>query len=131
MKRITGLAAGAAAVIAMAVSVPGVSATGAVDAGKGTEHAQKVRKLSGSVGPSFTISMNRSSTRAGVYDITVVDNSSMHNFHFKGPGVDKKTKVRFVGTKVWHVRLKEGRYTFNCDVHPDTMNGRLRVTARP
>jgi plastocyanin len=42
----------------------------------------------------------------------------MHNFHLKGPGVNKQiTSVAFVGTKTVTVKLTKGKYTYVCDPH--------------
>ena len=49
--------------------------------------------LSASVGPGFSISMSSSSVTAGTYTINVSDQSSAHNFHLSGPGVDQATSV--------------------------------------
>jgi hypothetical protein len=84
--------------------------------------------LSGSVGPGFTISMSASSVTAGNYTINVTDSSSMHNFHFSGPGVDKSTSINGMGSTSWSVTLQAGTYSFQCDAHPDSMNGSLSVT---
>jgi plastocyanin len=113
---------------AAAAAVRHVSATAAADT-KAAHPVPKVRKLTGTVGPSFEISMSRSRTVRGMYDITVRDRSNAHNFHLTGPGVDKKTLVGRTVTKVWHVRLRVGTYRFQCDIHPTQMFGRIRVVA--
>ena len=59
----------------------------------------------------------------------VQDESSAHNWHISGPGVDKETSVSGTGKTVWRVRLRVGTYTIRCDVHPSTMRTTLRVTA--
>lgn len=41
-------------------------------------------KLSGTVGPGFTISMAKKPTKAGKYTLVVSDKSSIHNFHLNG-----------------------------------------------
>ncbi|MDQ3664344.1 MAG: hypothetical protein M3353_06750 [Actinomycetota bacterium] len=51
----------------------------------------------------------------------------MHNWHIQGPGVDRKTRVAFVGTKRFTITVTDGRYDIQCDMHPTTMNTRLRV----
>jgi hypothetical protein len=91
--------------------------------------------LRGTTGPGFTISVKRSGTlvkklKAGTYRIVVADKSSIHNFHLFGPGVNKKTTVPFVGTRTWTVKLKAGKYTFQCDIHAAVgMKGTFRVVA--
>jgi plastocyanin len=90
-------------------------------------------KLSGTTGPGFTITLKSAgkavkTLKAGSYTIVVADKSSIHNFHVFGPGVNKKTTVPFVGTKTWTVRLKPGKYTFQCDIHAAVgMKGTFRV----
>jgi plastocyanin len=90
----------------------------------------KVRTISGTVGPGFTISMSKARTHVGMYTVTIHDKSSFHNFHLTGPGsVNRKTGVSFVGTVTWQVRLRAGTYKFQCDVHPDMMHGKLTTFA--
>jgi plastocyanin len=89
-------------------------------------------KLTATVGPGFTISLKKGTTRVtklkpGTYAITVKDLSDIHNFRLKGPGVNKATSVDAVGTKVWTVKLRAGRYIFVCDPHEITMKGAFRV----
>ena len=67
--------------------------------------------------------------KAGRYTITVSDKSSIHNFHLKGPGLNKEiTTVGFVGTKTVILTLKKGKYTFVCDPHFTSMHGSFTVT---
>jgi plastocyanin len=90
--------------------------------------------LKGTVGPGFTITLKNaagkrvSTLKAGLYVIKVADKSGIHDFHLKGPGVNKRiTTVGFVGTKTFTVRLKKGRYTYVCDPHASSMHGSFRV----
>ena len=91
-------------------------------------------KLTGTVGPGFTISMKRlgkpfKTIKAGTYSITVADKSGIHNFHLRGPKVNKEvTQVGFVGTKTVIVKFLKGKYTFICDPHFTTMKGSFKVT---
>ena len=64
---------------------------------------------------------------AGVYEITVRDLSAFHNFHLRGPGVDRSTSIETTGTQTWTVVLTDGVYTFVCDPHASTMNGAFSV----
>jgi hypothetical protein len=91
-----------------------------------------VPKLVGTVGPGFTITLKKGSTKvtklkAGKYSITVSDLSSSHNFHLSGPGVNKKTSVGGTGKTTWIVTLQKGKtYRFKCDIHP-FMNGSFKT----
>jgi plastocyanin len=94
-----------------------------------------LKRLTASVGPGFSISLKTTAGKraarvaAGRYRITVRDRSANHNFHLVGPGVNKKTSVRFRGTRTWTVRFQKGkRYRFRCDPHAARMKGRLRAT---
>jgi plastocyanin len=90
--------------------------------------ATNANKLTGTVGPGFTISMSKKTVKAGAYTITIHDKSNIHDFHLTGPGVNKTTSVSGVGTKTWKVRLKKGTYKFVCDPHKTIMHGVLKVT---
>ncbi len=83
-------------------------------------------KLTGTVGPGFTISMKKP-TKAGKYTLVVSDKSSIHNFHLKGPGVNVKTTVPATGKKTFTVTVKKGKYTFLCDPHPTSMKGSFTI----
>jgi plastocyanin len=83
--------------------------------------------LAGSVGPGFEISMDQTDVAAGTYTLTVDDQSTSHNFHLTGLGVDVSTEVGEEGTKTFTVDLQAGTYTFVCDPHSSSMNGTLTV----
>jgi plastocyanin len=91
--------------------------------------------LVGEVGPGFTIEVKKGgkdlkTIKAGTYRIKVEDKSSSHDFHLKGPGLNKKTSVAFKGATTWTIKLKPGRYTYQCDPHAALgMKGSFRVTA--
>ena len=79
-------------------------------------------KLVGTVGPdsSFAIKLTKAGKKVtklkpGKYTIVIKDTASIHNFHLKGPGLNKKTSVSGKGTTTWKVTLKKGKYTFLCD----------------
>ena len=90
--------------------------------------------LKGEDGPGYTIEVTKAgkdvkTLRHGTYRIVVEDKASIHNFHLIGPGVNKKTGVGFKGKQTWTVRLKKGRYTYQCDPHASSgMKGSFRVT---
>jgi plastocyanin len=91
--------------------------------------------LKGEVGPGFKIEVEKGgkdlkTIKAGTYKIKVEDKSSIHNFHLIGPGLNKKTSVSFKGETTWTIKLKAGRYTYQCDPHAASgMKGHFRVTA--
>jgi len=92
-------------------------------------------QLVGTVGPGYTIkiTMNGKAARtlkAGTYTLVVHDRSANHDFHFFGPGINKKvTSVSFIGSKTLTVTLEKGKYTFQCDPHVALgMKGTLRVS---
>jgi hypothetical protein len=91
-------------------------------------------RLSGRVGPGKAITLTNAAgkraarLKAGRYRITVRDLSAAENFHLTGPGVNRKTGVRFKGTMTWAVTLKAGRYTYRSDASKN-VKGSLVVTA--
>lgn len=91
------------------------------------------RRLNATVGPGFRISLRTLAgsvvrrVRAGLFTLVVRDRSRIHNFHLVGPGVNRRTGVRFTGTARWRVRFRAGAtYRFVCDPHARTMRGTLR-----
>ena len=89
--------------------------------------------LNGTVGPGFTITLKQngqkvSKLKAGKYVFKIADKSSIHNFHLKGPGVNKLTSVGKTGTTTWTLTLKKGKYTFVCDPHASLMKGSFTVS---
>jgi plastocyanin len=114
-----------------------VSAVGVVVAALGSSGAAaapaQTTMLHARVGPSFTISLSTAAgapvTRLdpGTYVIQVDDMSEEHNFHLRGPGVDRATEIGDVGTQQWTVTLQDGTYTFVCDPHQGEMRGSFAV----
>ena len=105
----------------------------AVVGATGNAGTAKSAGLVGEVGPGFSIEVNKGGKdlekiKAGTYTIKVEDKSSSHNFHLKGPGINKSTAVGFVGSKTWTVTLKAGKYTYVCDPHASFMKGSFTVT---
>jgi plastocyanin len=94
----------------------------------------RVTTLIATVGPGPTISLRTRSgrrvsrVRRGRYRIVVRDRSAMHNFHLRGPGVNKRTTVGFRGSRTWTLTLRRGIYRFVCDPHAARMRGSFRVT---
>ena len=90
--------------------------------------------LTGTVGPGFTITLTKGGTKvttlkAGTYRLVVKDRSAIHDFHLKGPGIDRRfTGVAFVGTKTFPtVKLTKGIYTYVCTPHKLSMHGKFTV----
>lgn len=90
--------------------------------------------LIGSVGPGFEISLQTedgqdvTTLAAGSYTVEINDQSSAHNFHLTGQGVDTTTTVAEVTEVTWEVDLQAGTYDFVCDPHASSMNGSFEVT---
>ena len=127
MQRIIMLAAVAAAALVVA-GCGGGSSSSSSSSSAAAPAASGGNTLAGTVGPGFTISLDKTSVPAGSYTLTVDDKSDAHNFHFMGDGVDVKTEVAEVGTKTFQITLKAGTYKFQCDPHASSMNGTLTVT---
>jgi plastocyanin len=95
----------------------------------------KTPMLTGEVGPGFSVEVKKAgkdlkTIKAGTYRIKVEDKASIHNFHLLGPGLNKKTGVSFKGETTWTIKLKPGRYTYQCDPHAASgMKGHFKVTA--
>jgi len=111
----------AAAVVAALIAVPAYASSSAVT-------------LKGEVGPGFSIDVEKAgkdlkTVKAGTYKIKVEDKSSIHNFHLTGPGLNRKTSVSFKGETTWTIKLKPGKYTYQCDPHASSgMKGTFKVT---
>src|SRR5262245_57423278 len=94
---------------------------------------QAATKLTGTVGPGFTISLKKNGVKVtkltpGSYTFVVSDKSGIHNFQLKGPGISKEiTSVSFVGTKTVTLTLKAGTYTYVCVPHQSVMHGSFKV----
>ena len=103
-------------------------------AATGNAGTAKSAGLVGEVGPGFSIEVSKSGKdlekiKAGTYTIKVEDKSSSHNFHLKGPGLNKSTTVAFKGDQSWKIKLKPGTYTYQCDPHASSgMKGTFKVT---
>src|SRR6476659_4546563 len=98
------------------------------------EATSSVTKLTGTVGPGFTITLKKGTAKvktlkAGSYKITVNDKSNIHGFHLMATGVNKIiTTTPFKGTKTVTVKLKKGTYKYICDPHATIMKGSFKVT---
>jgi plastocyanin len=89
-----------------------------------TPPAAASKKLFLAAGPRYTITLKTpagktaKSVTLATYTVVVHDRSTIHNVHLVAPGFDRRTTVRFVGTKTWKVKLaKTGTLRFQCDPH--------------
>jgi plastocyanin len=95
--------------------------------------ASEATLLTGTVGPGFTITLKKGTTRvrtlkAGTYTIRVSDRSNIHDFRLKGSTRKTITGVAFRGTKTVTLRLNRGTVTYFCSPHASSMKGTFRVT---
>jgi plastocyanin len=95
--------------------------------------ASSATALTGTVGPGFTISLTAggkkvSKLKAGTYTLKISDKSNIHDFHLTGPGVNKTTSVGGTGSQTWTLKLKKGKYHYQCDPHASFMNGSFTVS---
>lgn len=125
---VMSLAAAAAALAAAGCGGSDDSSSGQTTAATTGAAASASGTLTGTVGPGFDISVDETSVAAGTYTLTVDDQSSSHDFHLTGDGVDVATDVSETGEKTFTVTLKPGTYTFVCDPHSSQMHGTLAVT---
>jgi plastocyanin len=91
-------------------------------------------KLVGTVGPGYTISLTVGGKKvarlkAGTYTLTINDKASIHAWSLDGPNGFARdfTKVPFVGTKTFTVKLKAGKYKYYCPPHESMMFGHFTV----
>ncbi len=76
-------------------------------------------KLAAAIGPGASISLKPTAgLAAGKFSITVKDRSATDGFRLSGPGLTKATGAKFMGTVIWSVKLKAGRYTFGSALRP-------------
>ena len=112
---------------AAGIAALGIGVTGAGAAGAATP------KLTASVADPLNISLTAggkkvSKLKAGTYTIVVHDTAADHNFHLRGPGVNKSTSVSGKSAATWKVTLKKGTYTYVCDPHSSFMKGSFTVS---
>ena len=97
--------------------------------------AASMGKLTGNVGPGFTIALTEGGKKvthlkAGTYTFVINDKSTMHSYALDGPkGFAKDfTSVPFKGTKTFTVALKKGSYKYYCAAHEAEMFGHFTVS---
>ena len=117
----------------MLIALPAIVLAASITA---TSSTPATKVLRGTVGPSFTITVKNAAgkvvktTKAGTYRLTVTDKSTFHDFHLIGPGINRVvTTVPFTGSKTVTVKLKVGRYIYQCDPHRLNMKASFRVAA--
>jgi plastocyanin len=96
-------------------------------------------KLIGQVGPSFTITLKKGTTKvktlkAGKYMFVISDKAGIHNFTIErekgGPKIEKTlTGTTFTGKKTVAVTLKKGTWKYYCSNHESSMFGFFKVTS--
>jgi len=110
------------AVVLILVLAAGCGSSSSKSSTQKTSSSASSSGLVGTTGPGFTITLTNNGTpvktlKPGTYKMTVNDESSSHNFHLFGPGVNKTTDVSGTGTVAWTVKLEKGKYTYQCDIH--------------
>jgi plastocyanin len=122
---------------AVGLTLAGLSVAALLVAADGAAvHAQNP-KLFGTVGPGESIVLRDGQgnrvTRLdpGTYDVEVEDLSDEHNFHLRGPGVNRQTAVEGQGKDSWTVTFTDGTYTYLCDPHSTTMRDSVIVGNPP
>jgi copper binding plastocyanin/azurin family protein len=105
--------------------------------------AMSAPKLTGTVGPGFTISLKDATgkkvtkLKAGKYTFVVTDKASIHNFVIEKPLPKKKgkpafekdiTEVGFTGKKTVTITLTKGKWEVYCAPHEDTIKQKFTVT---
>lgn len=102
-----------------------------------TSAAPTATKLTGTVGPGFTIVLKDSkgkkvtTLKAGSYNFVVSDKSSIHNFvvEKKGGKFEKEiTTVGGTGTKMKTISLTKGKWKVYCEPHESQMHQDFTVT---
>ena len=122
---------------ALLLAVAAVVVASVLGAADGAAVGTQATTLTATVGPEFTITLRNARgervTRLdpGTYVIEVDDRSDFHNFHLRGPGVNRATSVEGTGTETWTVTLAEGTYTYLCDPHSPSMRGTFVVGNPP
>ena len=96
-------------------------------------------KLTGTVGPSYTITLKQGAAKvktlkAGKYTFVITDKAAIHNFTIErekgGPKIEKVlTGTSFQGKKTVTVTLKKGSWKFYCSIHEPQMFGFFKVTS--
>ena len=90
--------------------------------------------LIGTTGPDPVITLKFRGKRVrtlkpGKYRLRVYDREYVHDFHLRGPRMDRRITTRlFTGVKLVTVTLRKGRYEYYCAPHYFSgMNGKFTV----
>jgi len=126
------VAIGAAAAVAACGGGTSTGSSGGARPGP----VQHPTRLVGDVGhdDAFKISLSDgsghaiSNLAAGTYPLSLNDESSIHDFHLTGAGVDDFTAVGGTGVRTFTATFKPGTYTFFCDPHSSQMHGKFVVS---
>jgi hypothetical protein len=117
------------ATLAVAVTAAALTIVGAA-----LSRANSTPTLTGTVGPSFKITLKKSGTlvkklKAGTYKFVINDKSNFHGYSLDGPhGFAKDfTKIPFVGKKTFTLKLRAGKYKYYCPNHESTMFAHFTV----
>lgn len=103
-----------------------------------TAQSMGTTKLTGTVGPGFSITLKKGSKmvktlKAGKYTLVITDKSALHNFtlkHVKGGHFMRTlTGTAFTGTKTVTVTLTKGTWKAFCTVHPTQVVRIFTVTS--
>jgi plastocyanin len=111
------------------VGMLAAAAVAAIVAGNGGAATPKLQAVvSDPVNISLTFGGKKvTSLKAGKYTIVVRDTAGDHDFHLRGPGLNRSTTVGGTGTSRWNVTLTKGTYKYVCDVHATYMKGSFTV----
>ena len=110
-----------------------LAAVALVASGVGSTASAKT--VTGTVGPGFTIGLTMNGKKvtklkaSTPYRFLINDRSTSHDFHLRGPGIDRVlTTVGFAGKKSYTLTLRKGSYRFFCDPHASFMHGGFKVS---
>jgi predicted extracellular nuclease len=131
--RLSGIVFGLAVSVAATACSGGSGTTKKPSAPAALQHP---KSLVGVVGhnDAFSISLSDeagnaiNNLAAGTYSLAIKDESTIHDFHLTGAGVDKTTGIGGTSTTTFSVTFKPGKYSFVCDPHASSMHGSFTVT---
>jgi plastocyanin len=116
MIRLTSFAAGAALLATLLLAASAGAAT----------HPKLVGVVGKNDAFKITLTLNGKNVKtikAGTYAVVIHDDSSMHNYELDGPHGKSWTftKVPFIGTKTFTLKLVPGKYKAYCAMHESIM----------